>query len=154
MFESGVLPSIGIDALEPARLQQRLSRNPQLEGELFTAGERAYCAAQPNPIQHLAVRFCAKEAVVKALAIDGFDPLEIEVVAPSPAPAVLLHGDVAARARSLGVHVSISLTHLDSLAIAVAIADQWSQLRRLVLGLAAFRMKVLSFASVRCGRRK
>jgi holo-[acyl-carrier protein] synthase len=124
MFNTRVSEGVGVDAVEPARLQQRLERNPSLEAELFTVGERAYCASQARPIEHLAVRFCAKEAVVKALALDGFDPLEVEVLDPAPAPVIQLHGDVAARAAALGVHVVISLTHLESIAIAVAIAER------------------------------
>lgn len=131
MFERGVSLRVGVDAVEPARLQERLTKNPRLEAELFTLAERTYCAQQPAPVLHLAARFCAKEAVVKALAIDGFDPLEIEVVTPAPAPAILLHGDVAVRAHSLGMRISISLTHLDSIAVAVAVAQRRSSIERI-----------------------
>lgn len=126
MFHLGVSRRVGVDAIEPDRLKRRLERNPTLAFELFTVGERRYCASQATPIEHLAARFCAKEAVVKALTLDGFDPLEVEVLDPAPAPIIRLHGDVEARAASLGVHVVVSLTHLESIAIAVAIAERWS----------------------------
>ena len=115
-------PFIGIDLVEPERLGQRLAHNPGLKGELFSPAEVAYSEGQPHPIEHLAARYCAKEAVVKALAIDGFDPLDVEVLGGGEATAVRLHGPVLDRARELGVEVSISLTHVATMAAAVAMA--------------------------------
>jgi holo-[acyl-carrier protein] synthase len=115
-------PLIGIDLSEPARLRERLSNRPDLAQELFWAGERSYCARQRNPEQHLAARFSAKEAVIKALGIDGFDPLDVEVIAGGESCDVRLHGVAARRARELGVRVTISLTHLEGMAGAVALA--------------------------------
>ena len=57
----------------------------------------------------------------KALEMDVFRPAEIEVVDTGGAPAVTLHGAVAARARELGVAVRVSLTHTRTTAGAVAI---------------------------------
>ncbi|HEX4519567.1 MAG TPA: 4'-phosphopantetheinyl transferase superfamily protein [Gaiellaceae bacterium] len=115
-------PLIGIDLIEPDRLRERLDRTRGLDLELFREGELDYCKRQADPVQHLAARFAAKEAVIKALGIDGWDPLEIEVVSGGERTRVLLHGDVAARAAALGVVVTISLTHLPTLAGAVALA--------------------------------
>lgn len=111
-----------MDLVEPRRLRDRLDRTKGLDRTLFTEGELAYCLAQPEPAEHLAGRFSAKEAVVKALGIDGFDPLDIEVVGGGADVQLELHGAVAAAAVDLQVSVSISMTHLASLAGAVAIA--------------------------------
>jgi holo-[acyl-carrier protein] synthase len=126
-------PMIGIDLTDPRRLADRLGRSPALAKELFHAGERAYAKAQPEPIECLAARFAAKEAVIKALGIDGFDPLDVEILEGGERCAVRLHGNVAERAEELGVAVTVSLTHLDSMAGAVALArprrqaaDQWA----------------------------
>jgi holo-[acyl-carrier protein] synthase len=116
-------PLIGIDLVDPARLRARLERTHGLERELFHQGELGYCRRQADPYQHLAARFAAKEAVVKALGIDGWDPLEIEIVDGGEQTAVRLHGDVAARAAALGVGVTVSLTHLPAIAGAVALAS-------------------------------
>lgn len=116
-------PHIGIDLLEPGRLGERLARHPDLGPTLFTDQERDYCSAQHNPIEHLAARFCAKEAVVKALGIDGWDPLEVEIVGGGPDVMVRLHGDVAETASHLGLVVSVSMTHIESLAAATALAQ-------------------------------
>lgn len=67
-------------------------------------------------------RAAAKEAVVKALGLDGFDPLDVEVLDGGERCAVALHGAAAERAEALGVMVTISLTHLESMAAAVALA--------------------------------
>jgi len=115
-------PHVGIDLVEPARLAERLQYNESLGATLFTDQERAYCEDQHQPIEHLAARFCAKEAVIKALGIDGWDPLEVEILGGGPDVEVQLHGDVAAAAARLGVTVTVSMTHLSSLAGAVALA--------------------------------
>jgi len=117
-------PLIGIDLLEPDRLRERLGRNPALRAELFLPDELAYSDAQHDPYKHLAARLSAKEAVVKALGIDGWDPLDIEVTGGGEAAGLLLHGVVLTRAEELGVEVTISMSHLDSMAAAVAMARQ------------------------------
>ena len=116
-------PSVGIDLLEIDRLEQALGRRPTLAKRLFTDGERAYAASRARPGQHLAARFCAKEAVAKALGLEAWDFRDVEVVSDGGAPEVRLHGAVAARAAQLGVVVSISLTHTGREAAAVAIAS-------------------------------
>jgi holo-[acyl-carrier protein] synthase len=115
-------PLVGIDLSEPARLRDRLKNRPELAQELFHPGELAYCERQRHPEQHLAARFSAKEAVIKALGIDGFDPLDVEVVAGGECCDVHLRGAAARRAGELGVRVTISLTHLEAVAGAVALA--------------------------------
>jgi holo-[acyl-carrier protein] synthase len=112
---------VGLDLLEIARLEQALERRPRLAMRLFTDAERAYAASRARPGQHLAARFCAKEAVAKALGLEAWSFRDIEVVSTGGAPSVALHGSVAQRAAELGVRVSISLTHTGSEAAAVAI---------------------------------
>jgi holo-[acyl-carrier protein] synthase len=117
-------PLIGIDLADPRRLADRLDRVPSLADELFHPGERAYAATQARPIESLAARFAAKEAVVKALGLDGFDPLDVEILHGGERCGVALHGAAAERAELLGVTVTISLTHLDSMAAAIAFAQR------------------------------
>ena len=87
---------IGLDLLEIERLEQALERRPRLAERLFTADERAYAAAKARPGRHLAARFCAKEAVAKALALEGWNFTDVEVVATSSAPDVRLSGAAGA----------------------------------------------------------
>ena len=110
---------IGIDLLEIERMERALQRRPRLAERLFTDAERAYAATRARPGQHLAARFCAKEAVAKALRLDVWNPRDVEVV---PGPGVRLSGHAAARAQELGVEVEVSLTHSRDMAGAVAFA--------------------------------
>jgi holo-[acyl-carrier protein] synthase len=118
-------PRIGLDLLEIDRLERALARRPRLAQRVFTDGERAYAAARARPGQHLAARFCAKEAVAKALGLSHWEWREVEVVSDGGAPSVALHGAVADRAAALGVSgVRVSLTHTRGHAGAVAIIEE------------------------------
>jgi holo-[acyl-carrier protein] synthase len=110
---------VGIDLLEIDRLERALERHPRLAERVFTAAEREYAAARARPGRHLAARFAAKEAVVKALGLSGgFGLREIEVLAWEP-PTVRLSGRVAEAAGDGSI--DISLTHSRDYAAAVAI---------------------------------
>jgi holo-[acyl-carrier protein] synthase len=111
-----------MDLLEIERLERALARRPRLAERLFTDDERAYAARHGRPGRHLAARFCAKEAVAKALALEAWDPHDVEVVGTGGPPHVRLTGHAQERARELGVQVRISLTHSRDMAGAVAIA--------------------------------
>ena len=111
---------VGIDLLEIHRLERALARRPRLAQRLFTDTELEYATGQARPGQHLAARFCAKEAVAKALGLTGWAFRDVEVVAGDGAPSVRLTGVPAQRAAGRGV--SVSLTHTRTTAGAVAIA--------------------------------
>jgi holo-[acyl-carrier protein] synthase len=109
---------IGIDLLEIDRLERALERHPRLAERVFTEGERRYAARRARPGRHLAARFAAKEAVVKALGLTGaFGLREIEVLAGEP-PTVSLSGRAAEAAG--GSRVELSMTHSREYAAAVA----------------------------------
>lgn len=110
---------LGIDLLEIDRLERALQRHPRLAERLFTDAERDYAAARARPGRHLAARFAAKEAVVKALGLSGgFGLCEIEIIAGEP-PTVRLSGRAAEVAD--GEQIDVSLTHSRDYAAAVAI---------------------------------
>ena len=115
------MSGIGLDLLEIDRLERALKRRPRLAERLFSEEERAYAAGHARPARHLAARFCAKEAVAKALGMEGWSFRDVEVVATGSAPQLRLSGAVAARARELGVEPVVSLTHTDTTAGAVAL---------------------------------
>jgi holo-[acyl-carrier protein] synthase len=109
--------SVGLDLLEIERLERALERRPRLADRLFTDAERAYAAGRARPGQHLAARFCAKEAVAKALRLEAWSPRDVEVVpGPGGAPEIVLHGPLAGRGP-----VAVSLTHDRGTAGAVAV---------------------------------
>jgi holo-[acyl-carrier protein] synthase len=112
---------IGLDLLEIERMERALERRPGLAARLFRAGELAYAGSRGRPAQHLAARFCAKEAVSKALGLAVFMPLDVEVLGGGEEVALALHGAARERASELGVEVSLSLTHTRGMAAAVAV---------------------------------
>jgi len=120
---------IGLDLLDIDRLERALQRRPALAGRLFTAREQSYAATRARPAQHLAARFCAKEAVTKALGLDVMRALEIEVVGGGSAgTAIALSGETARIAAERGATILVSLTHTDTTAGAsVVVQDREPQ---------------------------
>lgn len=115
---------VGMDLIEIARIERALDRRPRLAERLFTADELRYAETKGRPGRHLAARFAAKEAVIKALALDAGTSLrEIEVIAGEP-PTLRAHGAVKEQLEARGLTVSISLTHSREMAAAVAVADR------------------------------
>ena len=110
--------AVGIDLIEIERVERALERRPRLAERLFTDAELAYSRERARPGRHLAARFAAKEAVIKALG-RGLPPRDIEVVSGEP-PTLRLHGQAADLAGD--TEIAISLTHSRESAAAVAIA--------------------------------
>ena len=109
---------VGIDLLEIDRLERALARRPALAERVFTEAERAYADGRARPVQHLAARFCAKEAVAKALELEAWSWRDVEVGADG---RPRLHGAVARCAAERGGEVKLSLTHTADMAGAVAV---------------------------------
>lgn len=114
---------IGIDLIEIDRLERALARRPRLRERLFSPKELGYAESRGRPAEHLAARFCAKEAVAKSLGLEGWGFRDVEVVSGSP-PTVRLNGRAARRADELNVRIAISLSHTHQTAAAIAIAGQ------------------------------
>ncbi|MBX3406007.1 MAG: holo-ACP synthase [Phycisphaeraceae bacterium] len=118
----------GIDLVEVVRIRAMLDEHGQrFLDRCFTPDEQAYKAESRRRIEHLAARFAAKEATLKALGTGltgGIAWTDIEVVkGASGAPGLALHGTAKSAAAELGVTSwLVSLTHTDSLAMASVIA--------------------------------
>jgi len=127
-------PSIGIDTVHlPAFRDQLADPASAFVVGTFTATERATADTRPcaDPARHLAVRFAAKEAFVKAWdgrfygqrpplgeGREGLDLRDIEVVNDAwGRPALVLHGRVAAALPD--AEISVSLSHDGDHAVAV-----------------------------------
>jgi holo-[acyl-carrier protein] synthase len=114
---------IGLDATDIPRIADVLERHGErFLRRVFTAGEIAYCTKRRNPAPHLAGRFAAKEAAMKALGTGqshGVLWKDIEVVRESGPPRLELHGGAAKRAAEMRVRRSlVTITHSDTLALA------------------------------------
>ncbi len=111
---------VGIDVVDVDRFARSLERTPELSARLFTPAE-----AQ-RPLNSLAARFAAKEALAKALGAPGglsWQDAEIRTQS-SGQPQFELRGTVAARAEALGVrNVHVSLTHDAGVSSAVVVLE-------------------------------
>jgi holo-[acyl-carrier protein] synthase len=114
---------VGVDLIEIDRIRRALARHGDgFRERCFTPDEIAYCDSKPNPSQHYAGRFAAKEAVGKALGSGvHFTWKEIEIRG-RPKPGVHLSGRTAAWAEKVGAaRIELSMTHSRELAAAVAV---------------------------------
>lgn len=118
---------LGVDLVETARIQKAWEQfgDPFLQ-RIYLPAEIAYAQNHPHPVQHLAARFAAKEAISKAFGTglgEAIGWLDLEIVKePSGAPQVKLHGRAAVLAESRKVKlVLISLSHTEHYAAANAI---------------------------------
>jgi holo-[acyl-carrier protein] synthase len=112
--------SVGIDLIEIERIERAMARRPRLAERLFSPAELEDCARRARPARHLAARFAAKEAAIKALG-GGCGPSEIEVEGSEP-PSLRLRGRAARRADERRVDLAVSLTHSHGDAAAVVLA--------------------------------
>jgi holo-[acyl-carrier protein] synthase len=97
-----------------------------LRERLFTEAERSYADARADPTERYAVRFAAKEAVMKALGV-GLGEIQMRDIevrrADSGAPEIVLHGTAAALAVSRGVQRwLVTLSHSETVAQAIVVA--------------------------------
>ena len=114
---------LGFDATDIPRIASTIERyGDRFLHRVFTEGEIAYCTRRRNPVPHLAGRFAAKEAAMKALGTGhsrGVLWRDIEVVRLSGPPQLRLHGGAAARADRMHVRSSLlTITHSEALAMA------------------------------------
>ncbi len=111
---------VGTDLVEVAEMRATMSRQPRFAAHAFTQDERAYCELFADPAERYAVRFAAKEAVLKALGVGltGSVLTEIEVRRePAGPPSLHLTGRAAELARAGGIRSwLITLTHTRHLA--------------------------------------
>jgi len=112
---------VGIDVVDIARFAASVERTPALRAKLFTPAEAAL------PVESLAARFAAKEALAKALGAPGnLEWHDAEVVSlPSGQPTMVLRGTVLARATELGgTTTHLSLSHDGGIATAVLVLSR------------------------------
>ncbi|MFQ5898662.1 MAG: holo-ACP synthase [Candidatus Methylomirabilia bacterium] len=117
---------VGTDLVEIAKVRRVFEARPDLLASIFTEEELNYSRARRPMYPHLAARFAAKEATLKALGTGLTASLawkDIEVTKElSGAPRLALHGAAAEIAGSQGLAgSSLSLSHSAHVAIAVVL---------------------------------
>jgi holo-[acyl-carrier protein] synthase len=121
----GKVLSVGID-LEPVASFRRKkpSTDRRFFRRLFSEREIAYCLKFRDPAPRFTARFCAKEAIVKA--VESHFPLNVfdcEIRNDrNGAPKVFFRSKKVGLRRFLSKHeLRISISHTDDTAVAVAI---------------------------------
>lgn len=118
---------VGVDIVGVGRLQRLVTENPEVERRLFTERELSYCRGKRRRFEHLAGRFAAKEAVLKAIGSGLGSRMrwtDVEVVrGKAGRPHVQLAGAVESAASARGIaEIDISLSHTEGYAVAQAVA--------------------------------
>ena len=120
------IQGIGIDLVQIPRLRRVVERwQDRFLERVFTEEELAYCRARRDPVPHLAARFAAKEAGLKALGTGlrlGVRWRELEVRRERGQPPVLV---LSGRSRAIGEarggrRMLLTLTHEGEYACAQA----------------------------------
>jgi holo-[acyl-carrier protein] synthase len=114
---------LGFDATDIPRIAEVFDRyGERFLRRIFTDGEITYCTRRRDPVPHLAGRFAAKEATMKALGTGhsrGVLWADIEVVRAGGPPQLRLHGEAGRRAALMNVRSSLlTITHSETLAMA------------------------------------
>ncbi len=112
--------AIGVDIEDIYRFKDK---SEDFLKRVFTPSELIYCNKYSNPESHLAARFCAKEAVVKALTaldIEGISYNQIEVFHNEKhCPSIRI-----LKILDKNIKFQLSLSHDRSKAIAFVIAEE------------------------------
>jgi len=120
---------VGVDIIEVARVEDKLTRTPGLKEKLYTPVEISYCESKKFPYQHYAARFAAKEAFMKALGTGwsrGVKFSEIEVRnLNSGQPVIEVYGKAKEVCQENGIsRFYVSLSHLQSKAVATVVLEK------------------------------
>lgn len=112
--------SIGTDIEDNDRFKNKTPDNDRnFLKKIYTDNELNYCFSTKQPQNHLCARFCAKEAVIKALSEFNIKDLyysDIEILnLKSGAPCVKIK-------KYPNIDIKISISHCKKYSTAVAIA--------------------------------
>ena len=117
----------GVDIVEISRIRQAANKwKDKFLDRVFTSNELNYSNGKKFMYQHLAARFAAKEAVLKAFgdsSINKMEWKEIEIINNKDGrPIVRLKGEAKRTINKRGVYdIIVSLSHTKNYAVANAI---------------------------------
>lgn len=122
-----MIVGIGVDIVEVPRIKDACIRwQDSFLRKIFTEGEIAYSKARKFSYQHLAARFAAKEAVLKAIgdsSIHRIEWREVEVLNDEfGKPVIRLSGEAERIKEKKGIcEIIITMSHTSKLAVANAV---------------------------------
>jgi holo-[acyl-carrier protein] synthase len=117
---------VGVDLVDVPAFQARLEGRDDLLADVFTDAELAYARSRRRPWPHLAARFAAKEATLKAIGTGLAGAMtwrDIEVTRDAAGtPGLMVQGATAGALGRQGLRrASVSLAHTRGHAIAVVL---------------------------------
>jgi holo-[acyl-carrier protein] synthase len=119
---------LGTDITECLRIAKMIDRHAETFIErVYTSREAHYCRSQKQSTESFAGRWCAKEAILKALGTgwrSGISWRDMEILNdPAGRPVVELSGGALEVAEQLGItEILITISHCHTHATATAIA--------------------------------
>jgi len=119
-----MVQAVGIDIVDMGRFQKAVEKwGQRFTHRILTEKEIKYCRRKATGVQSMAVRFAAKEALIKCLPPQekiAFPWHDAEILSGKGGkPAISLHGRVAQLLRDK--QVLVSLSHSENSAVAVII---------------------------------
>ena len=120
---------IGVDIIEIRRFERVLERwGDRLCERVFTPEELSICHAKAHPGRHLALRFAAKEAMLKALGIGMFQGVawnDIEIINdPLGRPHINVRGAAERICKEKGIQaIFVSISHEDAYGVAQVLLE-------------------------------
>ena len=119
---------IGTDITECERIRKMLEKHGDyFYDRVYTDWENEYCRARKQSIESYTGRWCAKEAILKAIGtgwVRGIAWRDMEIKnAPSGAPYLCIGGGVLAKVLAEGISdIQVTISHCGTHATATAIA--------------------------------
>lgn len=105
--------NLGVDIEEVERFFLNTYENRKTFYEkIFTENEIKYCLSKVNSHLHFAVRFCAKEAAIKAMNKQKISLLDVEIKIEENKPKIIL---------PFGMKGLVSMSHTKNVAIATVL---------------------------------
>jgi holo-[acyl-carrier protein] synthase len=118
---------IGIDLVKIERMKETVDKwGRKFLEKIFTENEVAYCYEKKEPYLSFAVRFAAKEALIKAIGSEVFIPLtDIEVMNfENGKPVIKAKGALEAFFKEKSIkHCHLSLSHEKEFGIACVVLE-------------------------------
>lgn len=107
---------IGVDVEEISRFsKKKYKNNENFYKKIFLPNEIKYCLEKNDPYPHFAVRFCAKEAAIKALEKNTIELKDIEVIIINKKPSIKILNKFSGK---------VSMSHSKKTAIAFVMIDE------------------------------
>jgi len=107
----------GIDIIEVKRVKDAIKKwKDGFLKRVFTEEELAYAKNRRFPYEHLAARFAAKEAVIKAFSDQKIDFKDIKIINNENGKPIC-----ELKTKRNGIQITISISHTKDYAVASAI---------------------------------